>query len=370
MAELTPAEIRNIRSKCTKFLSGNRPRNQRQWLEQLATSPLAEAPLDGYSNGAGIQALEQEVAELLGKESAVFMHKAVIAQQIALRIWAERSHCNNVALHYRSHIEMDEANAYQRLTGLTGIRIGRSIQPFTVAELAGIHEPLGAVTIELPLRAAGCKLPSWEELTAIADWTRSHNVPLHIDGARLWESTPFYGRSLAEISALADSVYVSFYKGLGGLGGCILAGPAEFIEEAKVWRTRYGGSLYTIFPYIISATEGLHNQLPKMEGYYQQAGKLAAALSELPGVVCAPNPPHTNTFQLYLPGEPEVLHKASMQIAREEGRWLFGWFQGTALPNITIGEIVVGEVTADWTEVEVVEAIAKMLEVSKQLQAD
>ncbi len=362
MPDLNPQELR---SKCTRFLSGHFPRTQRQWLEQLAASAVSDNRLDIYSNGPAIQALEQEVAELLGKEVALFMPKGVIAQQIALRIWADRAHCQNVALHPGSHIELDESNAYQRLTGLTGIRVGKNQQPFTAADLATLHEPLAAVTVELPLRRAGYKLLRWEELTALSDWTHAQKVPLHFDGARLWECAPFYERSYAEIAGLADSVYVSFYKGLGGLGGCILAGTADFINEATAWRTRFGGNLYTSFPYIISATEGLHRQLPKMAGYYRQAREIASALAELTGVICVPNPPHTNGFQIYLPSQKQALQKASFEIAANDGIWLFGNFDETAVPGLSMGEIVVGEVTEQLSTSEIVEAFAKMLDLSK-----
>ncbi|MDB5081800.1 MAG: L-allo-threonine aldolase [Chloroflexi bacterium] len=363
MADINPLEIR---SKCTRFLSGHYSRTQRQWLEQMAASPLAGDRLDVYSEGPAIQALEQEVAELLGKEAAVFMHKGVIAQQIALRVWADRTHHNTIALHPQSHIDLDEANAYERLTRLAGVRVGKDHRPFTAADLENLHEPLGAVTVELPLRRAGYKLVSWEELNAIAEWTRRQNVPLHFDGARLWESAPFYGRTYAEIAALADSVYVSFYKGLGGLGGCILAGPADFINEAKVWRTRFGGNLFTIFPYIISATEGLHAQLPKFAGFHARAGEIAKALGSLPGVVAVPDPPHTNGFQVYLPAEQAALQKAHLELAAREGTWLFGGFEETAVPGVTMAEIVVGDATIDWTTAEIVAAVGKLIELGNK----
>ena len=63
-------------------------------------------------------------------------------------------------------------------------------------------------------------------------------MPLHLDGARLWESAPYWGRELHEVAALADSIYVSFYKGLRGLAGAVVAGPADLVDEARQWRTR------------------------------------------------------------------------------------------------------------------------------------
>jgi threonine aldolase len=83
-------------------------------------------------------------------------------------------------------------------------------------------------------------------------------VALHLDGARLWECRPFYGRDYAQIAGLFDSVYVSFYKTLGGIAGAALAGPADVIAEARVWQRRQGGNLVRLFP-CWSETKGGHS---------------------------------------------------------------------------------------------------------------
>lgn len=321
--------------------------------------------MDFYGEGPAVAELEQEVAGILGKETAVFVPKGVVAQQAALRVWADRSGSRNIALHPKSHIDVDEKSAYERLMDLKGTRLGKDHLPFTLQELEALHEPLGAVTVELPLRRAGFKLPSWEELEAISRWTKEHKVPLHFDGARIWETGPYYGRSYAEISALADSVYVSFYKGLGGLGGCILAGPKDFIDEVSVWKARLGGNLYTAFPYVITALEGLKQHLPKMGQYYTRALEIAKALSELPGVLIAPDPPQTNGFQVYLPAEAEALQTAELRLAEEDKIWLFGWFDETRVPGFSMGEIQIGDACEEWPTTEIVEAVRKLLEIAK-----
>ena len=66
-----------------------------------------------------------------------------------------------------------------------------------------------------------------------------------MDGARLWEASAAYGCPLADLCALFDSIYVSFYKGLGGLSGAMLMGTTEFISKARIWSRRFGDSLYT-----------------------------------------------------------------------------------------------------------------------------
>jgi len=363
LAELNPVEVRK---KCKKFLSGHHPKTQRQWLEDLAASPLAEEGRDAYSNGPNIEKLEKEVAELLGKEAGLWVPKGITAQQMALLVYADRARCRNVALHPKSHIELDESDAYEKLSGLKGILVGKDHLPFTVADLDKVTEPLAAVAVELPLRRPGYKLPSWEDLTGISEWCKGHGVPLHFDGARLWEAAPYYDRSLAEIAGLADSVYVSFYKGLGGLTGCILAGPADFINETKVWRNRFGGNLFTAFPYIISAIEGMHHHLPKMAGYYQQAVQIAAELAEIPGLIINPNPPNCNSFQVLLPAEIKTLQQANLEYADREEKWLFGYFDETGIPGLSMGEVVVGEAAADWTTTEIVDAFKALLALSKE----
>lgn len=363
MAELNPVEVRK---KCKKFLSGHHPKTQRQWLEEMAASPLTEEGRDAYSNGPNIEKLEKEVAELLGKEAGLWVPKGITAQQMALLVYADRARCRNIALHPKSHIELDESDAYEKLSGLNGILVGKDHRPFNTDDLAKVTEPLAAVTVELPLRRPGYKLPDWEELTEISEWCKTRKIPLHFDGARLWEAAPYYNRSLAEIAALADSVYVSFYKGLGGLTGCILAGPADFINETRVWRNRFGGNLFTAFPYIISAIEGLHHHLPKMPGYYRQAVEIAAGLAGIPGVIINPDPPHCNGFQVLLPAEVKDLTRANLEYADKEEKWLFGYFDETGIPGLSMGELVVGEATADWTAAEIADAIKRLLELSKE----
>jgi threonine aldolase len=345
-------------------LTGHRPKTGRQWLEELARSSFAELPPDLYGEGEALQALEHEVAGLLGKPAAVFVPKGIIAQQMALRVWIEQSGSPVVALHPKCHIAIDERDAIERLHGLTLLRLGSDFAPFAVSDLAAAAEPLGAVTVELPLRRAGFKLTPWAELVAISDWCREQSVPLHFDGARLWESQPYYDRPLHEIAALADSVYVSLYKGLGGLSGCVLAGPEEFIAAARVWQTRHGGFLWAAFPNVISGLEGLRRHLPMMGRYLERARSIASALATLPGVRIVPEPPQTNGFQIYLPAPPAALERAHLALAERDRTWLFGRFAPTPLPDLSMVEISVGDAVEDWTDDEIVRAVGRLIDMA------
>jgi len=321
----------------------------RERLAGLITLPESEGYPDVYGVGGPVAILEQRVAELLGKPAARFVVKGMIAQQAALRTWTDSSRIRTVALHPLSHIDFDELGAYERLHPLRGVRLdgGRG---FGVAELEKVGEPLGAVVVELPLRNAGFALPEWDELVAVSRWCRKHGVPLHFDGARLWESAPYYGCGLDELADLADSVYVSFYKGLGGLAGCALVGSEDFLARATPWLTRHGANVYASYPYALAALDGLDRYLPRMSAYRDRAVAMAAAIARVDGVTVSP--PQTNGFRVFLPGSPEALGDARLRLAERTGTWLFPGAVETDVPGLSAVEVVVGEATSAITDAE------------------
>jgi threonine aldolase len=359
----SPARIA-LRAGCTRFLSGHGRSTARAWLERLAASPYADLALDEYSDGPAISLLEERVAELLGKPAALWFPKGVTAQQAALLVHADATGSRVVALHPKSHLAFDEQDALDRLAALVPRRIGLDHRPFTRADLDGVRERLAVLTVELPLRRAAFQAPGWDELVAMAAWARDRGVPFHIDGARIWEVAPWYGRSLAEISTLADTVYVSFYKGLGGMGGCVLAGPAEFVAAAKPWRNRYGGDLAVGFPFIVSALDGLDKHLPRMGAYHEHARAVAAALNEA-GLTVHPEAPHGNSFQVHFPVSASALTEAAHAVAAESGIWLFGRISEGVLPGQSVTEVAVGETTLGWSPDEVVTTLLALREAAK-----
>ncbi len=322
----------------------------------LALSQVAEAslPLDVYGDGIAMQTLEADVAALLCKPAASFFHKGVAAQLAALRGWCGEGQ-GPVALHPQCHIAVDESDAFERLMGLRGLQVGAPDTPFTVQALQALPEKPAVVVVELPLRRAGFQLTAWDDLVAISDWCRREGIALHLDGARLWEAQPHYERPLAEIAALADSVYVSFYKGLGGLSGAMLLGSEAFIEALRPWKSRLAGNVYTLYPFVLSAFQGLREQLPHMADYRNRARTLAAHMARVPSWHVTPEPPPTNSFQLHLPVAPDALREAMLAVAREHGFWLGA--RTTPSHKIADGamvEVVVGNAAQDWTDDEVV----------------
>ena len=246
------------RAQCTRFLQGRPHRTPREQLEALAAA-AGEPTSDFYATGGDVAALEVEVAELLGKPAAAFVPSGTMAQQCALRVWSDRTGHPAVGVHALSHLVVHEEAALEELHGIRMRELADEPRPLVADDLAGHPGPLGALVVELPLRDAGYLLPSWDELVALTGAARERGIPVHLDGARLWESQPFYGRDLAEIAALADTVYVSFYKGLGAPAGAALAGPSDVVDEVRQWRHRHGGTLFSSMPYAVAARAGLRD---------------------------------------------------------------------------------------------------------------
>ena len=159
---------------------------------------------------------------------------------------------------------MHEEDALFVLTGLRAVRLAKRPELLiTEADVIDCPERFGTLLLELPQREAGFFLPSWDDLVAVTHAARKRGAVLHLDGARLWESQFRLGKTLAVTAGLFDSLYVSFYKALGGISGAALAGTKSFVDEARVWRHRYGGMLFGQWPAALSALHGLSVELPR-----------------------------------------------------------------------------------------------------------
>lgn len=343
-------EIERVYRRCDRFLTHHYPRSPKQTLIDTAARIDDDALPDMYGKGDIIEALEARVAGLLGKEAALFLPTGTMAQQIALRIWTTRSGIPTVAMHPRNHLDAFEYHAYEIMHNLRGIRVGSPNQVLSLEDLQAVPEPIGVLLLELPQREIGGQLPAWDDLVATSEWARSRSIPLHMDGARLWESKPFYNRDYAEICALFESVYVSFYKSLGAITGAALAGPADLIAEARLWQHRHGGRLIRAYPYVASAQLALDQRLDRMPAYHDKATSIAATLRDLPGVEIVPDPPHTNMLHIYLRGDREHLLEIATAIADETGIFVTRNFGDSPIPTWQKFEFTVGDATLDLSD--------------------
>ncbi|MEO7422838.1 MAG: beta-eliminating lyase-related protein [Ornithinibacter sp.] len=347
----------------TRWLAGRAPSTPEDELRDLAhvlASAGEEATRwDRYGEHGPVAVLEARLAELLGKPSVAMFPSGIMAQQSMLRVWCDSTGSRRVAIPSLSHLLRSEADGPRLLHGFEFTLLTDGAQVPLATDLTGIPGRLGAALLELPLRDAGFLLPSWGELVAFSEACRARAVPLHLDGARLWESAPHLGHSVAEVAALADSVYVSFYKGLGGMAGAAIGGPVEQVAQARTWRTRMGGTLFSLMPYAVAALRGLDTELPRMAEFHERAVALAERM-EAHGIRVSPAPPQCNSFRIHVERDVEDLEERRVSAMEDEHLALTPRWEASDVPGWSWTELVVGPSTTEWGDDEVVEALLRV----------
>jgi threonine aldolase len=346
-----------LRQQCTRFLAWHGLVTAG---DLLATIP-ADTAIDRYGDGGVVADLEGEIATLLGKPAAVFLPSGTMAQQSVLRVHADRRGRRTVVFHPMCHLDRHEGEAHQRLHHLTGRRVGDPNRLIGRDDLDQVHEPVAALLLELPQRDLGGQQPEWADLESQLAWARDHGAAAHLDGARLWESAAGYGRPPGEIAALFDTVYVSFYKGLGALPGCCVAGPDDIVAEVREWRKRMGGTLFALWPNAASALTCLERRLPLMPRYLSQARAIADALKDLPGVRVVPDPPQVPMLHLLLATSQEGFTAAARRLAVEQGAWTWPEAMTTGDPGVQRVELSVGDGTCALEPAEIRDLIAALV---------
>jgi threonine aldolase len=341
---LSSEQRSDLRLACKQALGGFKETDPAETLRRAAAWCEENAVQhDVYGGGKVIADFEEKIAQELGKQAAAFMPSGIMAQLIAARIWCEQQDVKRIGLHASSHLIGHEEQAFEALFGLHGVVIGDAQKIITAEDLKRVAEPLACLFIELPMRELGGVLPNWEELEALKRSASDLGIMLHMDGARLWESRAFYQRSYAEISEGFDSVYVSLYKGIGGVAGAILAGDASFIANAKLWRRRMGGTLPRMSPMIATAAMRFDERLAILEQCFERTKALAKSLAGIAGIRILPATPQCNMMHVFFDRPREALLDARDKVAAEDGVWLLGWARDADTPGFSRTELYIGD---------------------------
>lgn len=341
---LNNSETQALRQSCHSYLPGHfqsKPADEFAAMGKwCADKGIAH---DVYGDGSLAQVFEAQIASLLGMDAAAFCITGTMAQATALRLACQTRNNKLVALHPTSHILKHEHSNFQLLHHFDALQIGDPFLPWTVNDLKLLAEPIAAAQYELPMREIGGQLPAWDALSDIKSHCHANNIHLHMDGARLWEAASGYAKSLKDVSAGFDSVYVSFYKGIGGMGGAMLLGSSSFIAQAKVWMHRQGGNVFRRSPYVISAAMQFEKRMVEMPDYFRRTQWLYGLLKSYPQFVPNPAAPQTNMLHVYLPVASDRATAIRNRVAQRHGIWLFGRAVSTALPEQCMFEWYVGD---------------------------
>ena len=243
------------------------------------------------TSASWMRGFEHHIADYLGHEDGLFLPSGVMAQMIMLCVNRERSTCkyrDTFLCHYSSHLLVHEQDSFSELLKMNAAIISpqteeeiQSPLKYTDIETNLTSSTPSTIIIECPHREIGGKCTPLEDLKAISTTCREKGIRLHMDGARLWEASAYYcsastgdevsslpsspSITIKELCALFDSVYVSFYKGLGGLTGAMLLGDKAFIALSRVWLRRFGGNLFTLTPYALSAYTGFQKNVDSFQ---------------------------------------------------------------------------------------------------------
>lgn len=247
----------------------------------------AEVGDDVYREDPTVLRLERLAADMLNKEDALFVTSGTQGNQVAVL-----THCKNgdeVILEADSHLFYYEGGAMAALAGVQtrtlpgerGALRGEQVERAIRGE--DIHFPRTAlVCMENTHNRAGGAIIHPEQMREVYLVANANNIPVHLDGARLFNAAVATGRDVKEFTQYTDSVQVCLSKGLSAPVGSILAGPRDYIEEARWWRKKLGGGMrqagYMAAPGIVALTE----MVDRLAEDHEHARLLAEGLSRLP----------------------------------------------------------------------------------------
>ncbi|WP_174733374.1 threonine aldolase family protein [Mesobacillus harenae] len=308
----------------TKYQLTTHGKRNIQVLKEAFRKMEGDLDSDIYGKGKVIEEFQEKMAALLGKDQAVFFPSGTMAEQIALRIWCDDKGLQKVAYHPLSHLEIHEEDGLKELHKIETVLLADKSRVIELEDVEGMGEDIACLLLELPQREIGGQLPSYETLERISKYCSDKGIKLHLEGARLLEVLPYYQKSAAEICTLFDSVYISLYKGIGGIAGAILAGDRHFTEKSKVWKRRYGGDLISLYPYILSADYYYEMRSHKMQQYYEDAQELASHFNAVHTITTVPSIPVSNMFHVHFPYSLVQMEKVLIEVHLQTGIGITG----------------------------------------------
>jgi threonine aldolase len=277
-ANLTPVRI--------NLLSDTQTRPTPAMREAMARAEVGDEQI---GDDPTVNLLCERVAELLGKEAAVFMPSGTMCN-----VAATLSHCrpgDEILAHESAHIIAREGGAHAALGGLQVTRLSGPDGQFSPATLrAALHPrtryepPQTVVSVEQTANIGGGTIWKKAALDEIVKVAKSNGMATHMDGARLPNACVATGISAREMAEGWDSVWIDFSKGLGAPVGAVMAGSRDFIDDVWRWKQRLGGSMRQAGICAAACVHALDHHIDRLADDHANARALAGGLSQIPGI--------------------------------------------------------------------------------------
>jgi len=271
----------------------------------------AEVGDDVFQDDPTVNRLQARLAEILGKEAALFVPSGTMSNQIAVRL-----HCRpgeEIVCESGCHIYNYEQGGAAQLSGVSTRCVTGQFGVLQLEQLQGLVRPENEhlvrtrlVALENTHNRGGGKVFPYENLLAICTWAKQEGLRSHLDGARLFNAVVASGIPAGQWAAPFDTVSICFSKGLGAPVGSALAGPKDLIAEARRIRKVFGGGMRQAGVIAAGALYALEHQVARLADDHLHAQLLADAIRDCPGLRLSPTVVETNIVIFHIAPELET----------------------------------------------------------------
>ncbi len=266
----------------------------------------AEVGDDVFGDDPTVNRLQERVAELLGKEAALFVPSGTMSNQVCIRAWTQPG--DELICEQGCHIYNYEAGGPAALSGVMCRTVEGQYGVMELSQLQGLIRPdnehlvrTRMVCLENTHNRGGGKIYPLDKIKAISEWARKNKLIMHLDGARLMNAVVATSVPAKQWASFFDSVSICFSKGLGAPIGSALAGPKEFVAKGRRIRKLFGGGMRQVGVLAAAALYALDHHVERLAEDHAHARLIADGVSDIPGVTLFPPEIETNILYLKLP---------------------------------------------------------------------
>ncbi|MEE9311538.1 MAG: GntG family PLP-dependent aldolase [Planctomycetota bacterium] len=291
--------------------------------EMYGAMRTAELGDDVLGTEPTVTKLEEMTADLLGKEAGLFCPSGTQTNQIAIALHCQRGY--EVICEFSAHTFNNESGAIAALAGAQirpVLGVAGIMDPVEVECLIrpkNIHNPRTAlITVENTHNAAGGTVIPLDNIHALSEVAKRHNLPYHLDGARIWNAHVATGVPLKDWLEPFDTASVCLSKGLASPVGSILVGTSEFIEESRYKRKQFGGGMRQAGILAACGIVSITSMIDRLKEDHTNCKKLAEGLAALPGIELDMSSVQTNIVYFAMPGREHLYDDWNEQLKEQD----------------------------------------------------